>query len=125
MGVIECGGDGASDLERLLQRQLPLALQALPQGLPLHEGHHVVEQVPGLAGVVQWDDVGMLQPCRDLDLAQEAVGAEAERQVGMQHFDGHRPVVPHVLRQVDGRHAAAPDLAFDGVAVDEGASQTV
>ena len=39
---------------------------------------------------------------------------------GAQHLERDLAVVPQVLRQVDRRHAAGADLAFDPVAVGEG-----
>src|SRR2546427_795091 len=81
---------GTGDFERLLQWQLPLALEALPQRLPLDERHHVVEEIVSLPRIVQRHDVGMLQPGRDLDLTKKTVGAETNGQLRVQHLDRHR-----------------------------------
>ena len=117
VGVVQRCGDRAGDLERLLQREVPLTLETLPQGLPIHKRHHVVEELPGLPRIVQRHDVGMLQPSRDLDLPEEAVGAETQRQLGVQDLDGHRPVVAYVLREIHRRHPTAPDLPVEVVAL--------
>ena len=53
MRVSECRSDRVGDLEGIADRKLPLALEALPEGLPVEVGHHVVEQPLSLAGVVQ------------------------------------------------------------------------
>ena len=76
VGVGQRVGDLARDLQRVLHRELGLARQAVPQRLALDVGHDVVEEAVGLARVVQRQDVGMAQVGRDLDLAQEPLGAE-------------------------------------------------
>ena len=68
VGVVQGRGHVARDLERVLQRQLPLALEPLAQRFALDVGHDVVEQIPGLAGIVERHDVGMIEPGGDLDL---------------------------------------------------------
>ena len=59
----------------------------------------------------------MLEPGGEPDLALEAVGAEGGGELGVQHLQRDRAVVPEVVGQVDGRHAAAAELALDRVAV--------
>ena len=59
----------------------------------------------------------MGQSRRDLDLAEEAVGAEYRGHFGAQHLEGDgSPVLPVLGEKHDGR-AATTDLALDGVAV--------
>ena len=65
----------------------------------------------------------MLQPGGDLDFPQEPVGAHGGGELGVQHFDGDRPAVLQVLREEHRRHAAAAQLALDGVAVRERVAQ--
>ena len=66
----------------------------------------------------------MLKLRRDLDLAQEALGTRAcAAKLGAQHLDGDPAVVPAVLRQVDGGHAAAAELPLDHVAVAQGVGE--
>ena len=57
----------------------------------------------------------MLEPGGGADLAQESLGAEARAEVGMQDLEGDGPVVPEVAGEVDGGHAAAAELALEGV----------
>ena len=57
----------------------------------------------------------MLQPGGELDLALEALGAERAREIGVQHLERDRPVVPQILGEEDGGHAAPPELALEGV----------
>ena len=48
-----------------------------------------------------------------LDLAQEPLGAERGGELRAQHLDRDVAVVLEVVREVDGGHAAAPELALD------------
>ena len=58
----------------------------------------------------------MLQPRRQADLAQEPVGAEAGRELGVEQLERDRPVVFEVLRQEYRRHPAAPELPLERIA---------
>ena len=51
------------------------------------------------------------------DLAQEALGAERIGELGVQHLERDRAVVPQVLREPDRGHAAAAELTLEGVPV--------
>jgi hypothetical protein len=109
-----------SDLDRLFNAELLLALQHLSQRLALDVGHDVVEERVGLARIVQRQDVGMLQVGGDLDLGQEALGPDHGRQLGLEHLQRHLALVLHVLRQEDSGHPALAELALDDVAVGQG-----
>ena len=61
-------------------------------------------------------DVGMAEPGGDLDLAQEALGAERGRQLGVEDLERDLAVVPEVLGEVDRGHPAAAELALERIA---------
>ena len=67
----------------------------------------------------------MLEPGGEADLALEALGAERGGELGEQDLEGDGPVVAEVVGQVDDGHAAAAELALEGVAVGEGVAQAV
>ena len=67
----------------------------------------------------------MLQAGGDLDLPQEAVGAEDGGEVGAEHLDRDPPPVAEVARGVDPRHAAPAHLPLDRVAAGEGGANAV
>ena len=77
------------------------------------------------AGVEHGNDVGMLEPGGEPDLANESVHADRARQLGMQHLDGHRPVVTPVARQPHRGHAAPAQLALHRVPVGQRRVQVV
>jgi hypothetical protein len=59
----------------------------------------------------------------DLDLAQEAVGAEPSGELRPQHPHPHAAAVSQVVGKVHRGHAAAPELAPEAVPLRQGALQ--
>ncbi len=58
----------------------------------------------------------MLEPGREPDLALESLGAEGDGELGKEDLERDQTVVLQVPREVDGRHAAAAELALEDVA---------
>jgi hypothetical protein len=114
----------ASNPERILHRKLPLALQPSSKGLALHIGHRVIQQPVSLTGVVEAQDVRVIQARRDVNLAEEALGPEHGTELRVQHLEGHRPIMSEVVGEVHGGHAAAAELALEHVPPFEGGLQT-
>ena len=56
--------------------ELAFALQPLPQGFPLDEGHDVVEESVGFTRIEKGQDVGMGELRGDLDLTEEPFGTK-------------------------------------------------
>ena len=120
VGVLERKRGFAPDAESLVDGQLVLALQPVPEALALHERHGVPELAAGFTGIEHCEDVGMLEAGGQADLPLEPFGAERDRQLGVQDLEGDVAVVLEVAREVDRGHAAAPELALERVAVLEG-----
>ena len=55
---------------------------------------------------------------------REAVGAQGEGELRVQHLERHLAAAPDVARQVDGGHAAAAELALERIAAGERRAQT-
>jgi hypothetical protein len=66
----------------------------------------------------------MLQRRSRFYFSEETLGPECGSEVGVQDLDGNVALVPQVVRKVDSRHAADPDLSVDPVATLECASET-
>ena len=104
------------DPDRLLDRQAPLAIHSLPQALTLHVGHGEPEQAVGAGAAVEHgEDVGMLQPGGEADLALEPLEAERGGEAGVKDLERDRTVVPEVVGQPDGGHPAPADGALQPV----------
>ncbi len=95
--------------------------EPVAETLALDVRHGEPELARGLARVVDRQDVRVLQPGGELDLALEALGAQRAREIGVQHLERDRPVVPQVLGEEDGGHAAPPELALEPVAIRQAA----
>ena len=65
----------------------------------------------------------MGEPGGDPDLADEPLRAEDRAQLRPEDLERHLAVVLEIVGEVDGRHAAAPELALEGVAVGEGSGE--
>ena len=87
----------------------------LAQRLALDERHGVVRHAVAVAGGEHGDDVGLLQPRGELDLAVEALGADVGCELGGEDFDDDEAIEPDLAGEEDARHAAAAELALDGV----------
>ena len=92
---------------------------ARAQRLPIDEGHDVVGEAMRLPRVVHWDDLWVVQPGGDADLALEAAGLHAPCPRAGEHLDRDHPVEPEVAGEVHGSHAALPQLALDTVTTGE------
>ena len=61
----------------------------------------------------------MIEPSGDLDLGEKALITEDGAELGPQHLEGDLAVVLEVGGQIDGRHPAGAQRAFDAVAITE------
>ncbi len=109
--------DLARDLQRVVQRELLLAVEPVAQRALVHVRHDVEEQAVRLTGVVQREDVRMIEAGGDLDLPEEALRAERGGELGREDLDRHLAMVLEVLREVHGSHAPVTQLAQDPVAI--------
>jgi hypothetical protein len=123
--VCERVGDLAQQADGFGDRELTLASQPGAQRFALDVWHDVVEETGGVAGVEHGEDVGMLQPGRDLDLAGEPLGTEGRRELGAEHLDRHLAAVADIFGEIDGGHPSRSDLAGQNVSAREGGLQAV
>jgi hypothetical protein len=123
VSMAECAAHLEGVLDCILDGEHPLAVNAIAERLALHEGHYIVEQSVGGAGVVEAEDVRMLELGSEFDFALKAIGTDGRGEVRVEDLDGDIAVVLKVLGQEDCGHAAAAELAFDGVPVAEGAAE--
>jgi hypothetical protein len=65
----------------------------------------------------------VLQPGRDLDLAEEPIGSYGCRELWPKDLDGNFALVPDVIGQVNSGHATFANEALDGIALSERGAQ--
>ena len=113
-------GDVLQQAHAFARRQRAGARDTLREALALDEAHHERQHALAFLDGVHRHDVGMREARRDAGLpheplAQHRIGREGLRQ----HLDGHMAVELQVAPEVDGAHAAAPELALHRIAVAE------
>jgi hypothetical protein len=67
----------------------------------------------------------MIQPSRELRLADEAITGERLHDLVAQDLDGDIAVMPKIARKIDCGHAAAAKLTFNVVLTREHGSEVV
>ena len=115
MRVREGVGDLAREADRLIDGELALALDPPAQRLARNVGHHIVERAFELSRIVEREDVRMLQAREQCDLATETLRGLPIGDFGVNEFQRDLAVVPHIVREIDGRHPATADLALDSI----------
>ena len=75
--IVERGRGLSRDAYLVLEGQLPFAAQTISQAFAFDIRHGEPELTRRIAGIVDREDVGMLQPRGQSDLALEAFRAEA------------------------------------------------
>ena len=111
-----------------VHRQPSLSPEQLAQRLPLHERHHEVRDgragaILDHAGIEDRKDVGVLEPCGELDLAKEPLHPLPSTELGPDDLERHRAFVPEIARQIDGGHATRTDLALHCIPAADGGRQ--
>ena len=119
VGVLEGQRRLPRDAQRILHRKLFLSGEPVAEALALDIRHRKPQLTRRFPRVVNREDVGMLQPGDQPDLALEPFGTKSDGELGMQDLQRHRSLVPDVLREVDRGHPTATELPLDPVAVSQ------
>src|SRR5213594_24652 len=115
----------AGDPHRVSDGELDLPSEPVAERFALDERHDVEHRGVDLAGVEQGKDVGVLEVGGGLDFLEEARGADDGRELLVHNLDGDFAIVPGVVGEVDGGHAAGTELALERVAVGQGFLQAM
>ncbi len=130
--VLQCVRDLGGNVHRLVDAELLLAIELLPERLPFHVRHDVVQESRTAASAAAvlplsyngrmcgcWSRAVVLISCRNRS------APITDPEFGPQHLQRHLAVVLQVLGEVDGGHAAFAKAALDAVTVDEGSGEAV
>jgi hypothetical protein len=115
--MAQASGHIPCNLNSVLRRELLLPVEPIPEGFSLHVRHDVIKEVASFTGVMERQDVGMVEPGGDFDLVQKAARTDGMAQFRLQDLEGYLPPMPQVLGEVDDRHAAATKFSLDAVAL--------
>jgi hypothetical protein len=69
--------------------------------------------------------VRVLETSSNLDLAEEAVGAQGRREFGVEHFERDLPGMLQILSQKNRGHSATSHFSLNGVMVCQGGAETI
>jgi hypothetical protein len=72
-----------------------------------------------------WQNVRVLEPGDELDLALEALRTEGGGDLGVEDLERDRAVVPQIMGEVDDSHPTTSELALDAVAVGQDGLETI
>ena len=117
MRVAEGIGHFTGNAHGVVDWQLLFACEPIAQRLTIHEWHHVKQEAVYVAGIVQRQDVRMLQAGRGLDLGEKSFGAKRRREIGVQHLERHLAAVPEIAREIHGGHATRANFTLDVVSL--------
>ena len=125
VGVPQGVGDLQRDMNRVVDRELGLAVEPVAQRFPFDERHDVVEQAVGLPGIVETEDVRVLELGGHANFTVESLGTDRGAELRVQHLDGDLALMLEILREVDGGHAAGAELAFHAIPVGQSRLQSI
>jgi len=115
--ILKRAGCVGSDPDSVVHRKLLFTPKAVTEGFAFDIRHREPQLFGSHAGVEDGEDVRMLQPRDQLDLAPEALGSESPRQLGVKNLECHRTIVPQVMGEIDRGHTPTSQLALDMVAI--------
>jgi hypothetical protein len=101
--VLQRAGGFGRDAERVLRREPALTVEPVVERFALHERHRIPQSLhagfvrPDVARIEHGQNVGMLQPGGEADLALESLGGPAG-QPGEQELEGDWTIVADVVR---------------------------
>src|SRR2546426_681789 len=113
----------SSDLGGVVDGELFLSVESVPEGYALDIWHDVIEEAVGFPRIVKGQDVRVRESRGDLDFAHEALGAERRGELGPQHLDRDGAMMLEIPAEVHRGHPTATEFALDRVTPDEGGSQ--
>lgn len=121
--VRSCVSHRCSDSQRRRRLHPSGGLDALPQRAALDIGHHVVEERPRLARIVEREHVRVVQPGGNLDFLEEPLGADGRREVGAENLDGDLAGMLPIPCEIDRGHPATAQHPLDVVSVSDGGGE--
>ena len=115
MRVRRCVDDVAQNAHRVRNWQRTIAFDLCSQRLAGDVRHDVVEQSRRRTSRQKLDDVRVLHPCGELNLASESVDLHADGQFRRKDLDHDPATKLHFFGQEHAAHAAATQLGLDSI----------
>ena len=118
--------DVSRNIDHLLngKRRL-IVVKPVLERMAIDKGHGESHHLPGLAGVVDRHDVGVLEPGYDLDLALEPLDPDLRGDLRPENLERDLPAMLAIFGQKHNGRDAGTEFPLDDVAVRNGLSQPV
>src|SRR5262249_54763702 len=115
VGSVERARHLLEDEHGAAEAQSSLMLQDLPEVASLHVAHRDVEEAVLFSGVVDRDDVRMVERSRQVRLLEKALAKAGVPpcDLGGEELERHLPSEPRLLGEIDHTHAAAAEHRLD------------
>jgi hypothetical protein len=115
MGAVQSIGHLAGKPHRLLNGKLTLTVETCAEGLSLYVGHGEPQHVSRGARIKYRQYVRMLQASREPNFLFEPFVTQCDRQVRTEYFQSHTTAMSRVSREIDRRHPAPTEFAFERI----------
>jgi hypothetical protein len=110
-------GEGFAQLDGQGDRLIEIRRRVSKERRPVDEFHHDIGMTVDLTGVVDGDDVRMVEPRRQARFLEQPLPV-LSRQVGLaDHFDRHVAVEQLIMGTVDDGHPASADFWPEAIAI--------
>ena len=124
--IRQCVADVLEQTHEASHVERSVSVHAFGETLAFDEAHREREHAVAVLDGVNGDDVRMRERRRGSGLAEEPLAERAiAGELRWEHLERDRPVELEIAREIDGAHAAATELALDGVTVAEPAANVV
>ena len=123
--VVERRGDRGRDSDCFVDRELLFTIEPRAERFAFDERHDVEQQVARGARIEQRQKIRMLEIGGDLNFRLKAIDADYRTEIGAEHLERDLSIVPEIAGEIDLRHAAFADEAFNGVSTLEGSRESV
>ncbi|KPK64935.1 MAG: hypothetical protein AMS21_06100 [Gemmatimonas sp. SG8_38_2] len=114
VSVPQCAGHIPQGADSLSGCDRSSALEPPTQRFSFNERHHKEWEAIDLARAYHTDDMWVLQPCHEHDLALEPVDGDTRGEIARQHLYDHPAPQRIVHCDEHARHATAAEFPFDG-----------
>ena len=112
-GVRDCDGNPNC----FVDGKLLLTIQPCSKRLSIHKRHYVVEKTVRGSRIEKRKKIRVLKIRRNSDFREKPLWTEHGAELRIQEFEGDRPLVTQILREINRRHSTGANFALDVVTI--------
>jgi len=111
MRVLERVGDLRGNADRVVDRELPFAVEPRAQRLSFDERHYIEQLAADAARIEERKNVRMLKTSGELDLLDESLRSDDRRKLRMKHLHRDTTVMPNIRKGLEKAGRKRGDIA--------------